>query len=235
MISVVIPVFNEEELLEESVRRVAAHLAQLAVPFEVLAISNGSTDRTNEIGPKLQATMPEFRFFQLDERGGGRAFIRGVRESRGDVIVTLDIDLSSGLNFLNYASELMKFGDMVIGSKTFGSQRRTFMRVFGSYTYIIFTQLLLDMTITDYSMGYKAFRREQILPALEHLDPWTGYIFELALFLNLKGKSLIQIGIDCNDTRPSRFNIWHEGYYRFRHLAKCWRMVKDRSSWFYRV
>jgi hypothetical protein len=125
--------------------------------------------------------------------------------------------------------------EMVIGSKTFGSQRRTPLRILGSQLYVMFTQLFFGLAITDFSMGAKAFRRSAIRPALQFTDRWTGYVLELALFLNHRGRRIIQLGVDCNDTRKSRFSLLHEGLYRYSHLWRCFKKMKDPASWYNQV
>lgn len=231
MLSILIPVYNEEALLEQSVQRIHRHLEASGIAHEVLVTSNGSTDRTAAIGGQLAASHSWFRFFDLRERSVGKAFVNGVQNARGEYIVCVDIDLSIELNFLDYAADLLKFADMVAGSKTMGRQRRGLIRVLGSQLYILFTLALFDLTLSDYSMGAKAFRRESILEALPHLDDWTGYVFELALFLKNRGRKIIQIGVDCEDTRKSRFNLIHEGFYRYRHLFLTHRRSRMPGSW----
>lgn len=235
MLSILIPVYNEEALLEASVLKVHSYLEQRKLEHEIIVTSNGSTDQTVAIGARLQQAQPWFRFFSLPERSVGQAFRNGVVQAKGDFIVCLDIDLSSELTFLEYSSELLRHADMLVGSKTMGHQRRSLARVIGSQLYILCTFALFDLTISDYSMGAKAFRREAALPALEHLDDWTGYMFELCLYLQNHGKKIIQIGIDCDDRRKSRFNLLHEGIYRYRHLLQCWRKSRDKTSWLYRM
>jgi len=112
-----------------------------------------------------------------------------------------------------------------------GSQRRSFVRVLGSQLYIGLTNLLFDLTVSDYSIGSKAFRRSSILPALEHIDAWTGHMFELSIYLKQRGKRIIQVGIDCDDRRKSHFNLIHEGLFRYWHLYRCRRELKKQGSW----
>lgn len=226
MLSVLIPVYNEEQLLQTSSERVHMFLAERGVEHEIIIVSNGSTDRTVELGELAAAQHDWLRFFSIPEKGPGRAFKVGVRAAKGEVIATLDIDLSSDLNFLNYSLDLMRYADMVVGSKTMGDQRRSLVRVLGSQSYILFTQLLFDLTISDYSIGCKAVKRSIVLPLLETLDDWTGYMFELSLHHRVQGLKLIQVGIDCDDRRASRFNIWHEALYRYRHLYRCWQRLR---------
>lgn len=233
MISIIIPVYNEEEILEANSLRVHDYLTERSIEHEVIVVSNGSTDRTNEIGKMLEQQHPWFRFFILPEKGPGRAFVHAVKESRYEYLITLDADLSSELLFIDYAKDLLSYGHMLVGSKSMGKQHRSLFRVLGSQFYLSLTLWCFQLTISDYSMGCKAFKRSHILTALPHLNPWTGYILELALFLNAKGKRVLQIGIECNDTRKSRFNIIHEGFYRFAHLYRSRKKIRDRSSWFH--
>lgn len=231
MLSVLIPVYNEEELIEQSALRIHDHLSRSQIDHEVIVTSNGSNDRTVEIGRRLESQYSWFRLKDLPEKSVGKAFVTGVREARGEFVVSMDADLSVELTFLDFAHELLKHAGMVVGSKTMGRQRRSFFRVFASQFYIFFTYLLFDLTISDYSMAAKAFRRESILPALDHLDSWTGYTFELALFLHGRNEKIIQVGVDCDDRRPSRFRLLHEGFYRYAHLYRCARERRRPGSW----
>lgn len=235
MLSVIIPVFNEEEILEQSVLKIHNHLSQRGLPYEVLVTSNGSQDRTCEIGERLMREHPWFRFFQLPERGVGRAFVKNVTEAKGEFLVSLDIDLPAELAFIDYAHELLKHCDMVIGSKTMGDQKRALPRVLGSQFYILFAQLFFHLTVSDYAPSTKAFRRSLVLPTLPYLDPWTGYVFELCVYCRIHGRKVLQIGVDCEDQRKSRFNLLHEGWYRYRHLFQCRRLLRDKSSWLHKT
>jgi len=233
MISFLIPVYNEETLLENTVSTVSEYAERCGLDYEIIVVDNGSTDATLPIGEDLAAKHDFFRIFHLDERSVGKAFVLGVESANGEIVISLDADLSSDLTFIDYVSELDLHFDMLVGSKTMGNQRRTVTRIVGSFLYIFFTQVVFDMSISDFSLGAKAYRREAILEALPHLDDWTGYVFELCLFLNLRAKRVIQVGINCEDTRKSRFNLLHEGLYRYAHLYRCWRRVRDKQSWFH--
>ena len=229
-LSILIPVFNEEELLSSTATTLKSYLESRVSDFELVVVNNGSTDRTAAIGAELQATYPWFRFFSLDEQGPGRAFVRAVREARGEYLISLDADLSGELCFIDYSLDLLRHTDMLVGSKSMGKQQRSFVRVVASQVYILFTQLLFGLTISDYSIGAKAFRRSSILDQLDGLDPWTGYILELVLRLERNGKRVLQVGINCSDSRQSRFNLLHEGLYRYRHLFQSWRRLRKSGE-----
>ncbi len=231
MISVILPVYNEESVLESSIKTLMSFFCRISEEYELIIVSNGSTDRTNEIALSLQRQFQNVRYFHLSARSVGMAFVKGVQESAGDRIISLDIDLSSEIEFIEYAINLLHYADMVVGSKTMGNQKRSTIRILASQIYILFTQLLFDLTISDYSIGCKAYRKNAILGALPHLDNWTGYVFELCVYLRQRNARIIQIGIDCNDNRKSHFNLLHEGFYRYYHLFRVWFKLKTGKFW----
>ena len=142
MLTIFIPVYNEEEILAQSAHTVADYLTKRGISFEIVVVDNGSHDCTAEIGKALAQAESWFRFFSLPERGAGRAFACGVREAQGDCIIALDVDLSSDMIFIDYALDLLKYSEMVVGSKTMGQQRRTLLRVLGSQAYILCSMML---------------------------------------------------------------------------------------------
>jgi glycosyltransferase involved in cell wall biosynthesis len=235
MLSVLIPVYNEETILESSVLTVHNYLEERAVIHEIIVANNGSTDGTKNIGERLAQEYPWLHFYTLSERGVGKAFVESVKRAKGEYLLSLDIDLSSELTFIDFAQDLLDYCDMVVGSKTMGNQRRTVMRVLASQMYILFSQVFFQLTISDYSIGCKAYKKSAIVNALSHLDHWTGYVFELCLFLRLRGKRVLQVGIDCDDTRKSHFSLLHEGVYRYSHLFRCFRRLKDKTSWLHKA
>lgn len=230
-LTVFIPAYNEAAILERNTQRLHTYLAERGIEHEILVISNGSSDNTDIIGYKMSEHYGWFRFESLKERGAGRALACGLQMAKGDLFLTLDMDLSSDLIFIDYSLQLLNYADLVVGSKTIGSQRRSPLRVLASQTYILFANLLFDITISDYSIGCKAFQRSIIAPIAKELDPWTGQFFEIALYCKQQGKHIVQVGIDCDDRRQSHFNLVHEGLYRYWHLLKTWWRCRHSKSW----
>lgn len=236
MISIVIPVYNEEEVLEKNLEKLKSYLSQKANrPFEILVVDNGSVDKTAEICQRVQANSGGwFRYFKIPERSVGKAFAKGVREAKYDFIISQDADLSTNLDFIDEAEHLLQISSMVVGSKTLGNQKRSLTRVIGSQVYLAITQMLFRMTLTDFSMGAKAYRKKDILHILDDIDFWTAYVFEIAVYLTAHHRKILQVGVNCVDQRVSRFNIWHEGFYRYSNLFKVWRRLKNPKSWYHK-
>ncbi|MDX6355057.1 MAG: hypothetical protein QOF98_1960, partial [Streptomyces sp.] len=74
VLDVVIPVYNEEDDLEQCVRRLHAHLSgTFPYPFRITIADNASTDRTPDVSRALAAELAEVRAFRLEQKGRGRA------------------------------------------------------------------------------------------------------------------------------------------------------------------
>lgn len=93
-ITVVIPCLNEEQGIEQVLRRMPAFVDQ------VIVVDNGSTDRTSEVARALGAEV-----IREDVRGYGRSYKRGFRDATGDIIVTLDGDHSYPPDAISYLIE----------------------------------------------------------------------------------------------------------------------------------
>ena len=88
-VTVLIPAFNEERVIERSVRRV---LESRDVTVEVIVIDDGSKDRTGEIVRTVFADEPRVRLLTLENGGKARALNQGLEQVRGDIVIALDAD-----------------------------------------------------------------------------------------------------------------------------------------------
>ena len=221
-LSVIIPVLNEEDVIEANTATLVKHLETLGRPYEVLLISNGSTDRTCPLGEKLAREHQAVRFFEVPEKGVGRAFAMGVMAARHDLIVSVDMDLSIDLGFIGRALDLLADCQIVVGSKKMGNQQRALWRKAGSTAFIITVRLLLGLPFEDYSIAAKAYRREVVLAHLDQIDHGTSYVLDILYHALAEGGRAVEIPVYCEDYRTSRFNLIHEALYRFRNVFRLW-------------
>ena len=225
-LTVFVPVFNEEGLLSKNTRRLHQYLESLEIPYEIIIGSNGSTDRTVRIAGELCQQYPEVRFFHLAEKGVGRAFKEGVKIAGYDRIVTVDMDLSIKLDFISEAFRLLDQYDMVIGSKITGTQKRAWIRRLASISFIRLAKVLLRINFHDYSIAAKGYRKGLVERYLPFLDDKTFYVVEIICRAYQDGKTLREIPVECEDRRESRFNLIHEGVYKFYKLFRLWLLKK---------
>ncbi len=168
-LTVVIPAYNEEATIAETVRRVqAADIGDLAL--EVIVVDDGSTDRTREILRALPGIVP---IFHERNRGKGGAVKTGFAAARGDVVLIQDADLEYDPRDYKAILQPLVEGraQAVMGSRFaferprffFGEAKSPFFTHYvGNLTIIALTNLLYRNDATDYEGGYKAFSKRLI-------------------------------------------------------------------------
>ena len=221
-LTIFIPVFNEESLMVRNVGELVRFLDRHGTPYEIILGSNGSTDGTVRQGKALSDRNHKIHFFHLDRKGVGTAFREGVKRAAFDRIITVDMDLSIRLDFIPEAFELLDRYDMVIGSKTTGTQKRPWIRKTASESFIVLAKLLLNINFHDYSIAAKGYRKKIVNKYLPFIDDKTFYVVELVYRACREKKRLIEVPVTCVDMRESRFNLIHEGCYKFGNLFLLW-------------
>src|SRR5947208_9146421 len=101
-LTIVMPAFNEAEILETSVKSVVEGVRERRTPFEVVIVENGSTDGTDAIADSLSTSFPEVRVEHRADADYGRALRAGLLSARGEIVVNFDTDFFD-LEFLDAA------------------------------------------------------------------------------------------------------------------------------------
>ena len=117
---------------------------------------------------------------------------------------------------------------MVIGSKVTGNQKRSWVRRLASISFIQLAKVLLRINFHDYSIAAKGYRKKLVEKYLPFLDDKTFYVVEIVCRAYQDGKNLKEIPVKCEDSRGSRFNLIHEGVYKFSNLFRLW-LLKSGS------
>ena len=224
-----LPVYNEEAILVPNTERLLAFLDGLGRDYEIIIGSNGSTDSTTALGVDLSRRFPRVTYFHVPTRGVGHAFREFVRRARHPFLVSLDMDLSVDLSFVPTALDLLETNDIVVGSKKLGNQNRTLFRRLGSDAFLRAVRLLLGIAYEDYSIAAKAFRVETLRRFVDRIDAGSSYVLEICYLTHRAGGRVIQVPVSCEDWRASKFNLWHEAMYKYRHLIRLWLTNRGRS------
>jgi len=161
-LSVIIPVYNEVNNIQEIVKRVQA--TKLAA--EIVVVDDGSQDGTREILQKLDGKK-KVRVILLEQnQGKGTAVVTGMKAARGDVILIQDADLE--YHPRDYPVLLQPIeesvADVVYGSRFLGGSHRVtmFWHMVANKLLTFMTNILYNTILTDMETGYKVFRRKVI-------------------------------------------------------------------------
>jgi glycosyltransferase involved in cell wall biosynthesis len=163
-VSAIIPVFNDRPSLEVALKVSLETLSGITSEFEIIVAEDGSTDGSTGIVRQYEAQDSRIRLLHHDERQGrGRALNRAIRESNGSIVCYYDVDLATAL-----ISAIRDGSDISTGSRLLPASDivRTEGREIASRSYNFLVRLFLGSRIYDHQCGFKAFRRERILPLL---------------------------------------------------------------------
>jgi putative flippase GtrA len=213
VLDIVLPIYNEAECLEQSVRRLTGYLGS-NFPFSavVTIADNASTDATLRIATKLAHEIPGVRVLHLDAKGRGRALKQAWSESGSDVVAYMDIDLSTGLEALLplVAPLISGHSDIAIGTRLARNSRvvRGPKRELISRTYNRLLRTLMKSRFTDAQCGFKAMRGA-LVGVLMPLVEDDGWFFDTELLLIAERNSLRihEVPVDWIDDPDSRVDI----------------------------
>ncbi len=213
-VSVVLPVLNEEKILRASVEILRQFLIDHFLYDSMIVIAdNGSTDQTLNIAQQLMSEYENITTLYLSQRGRGRALKQAWIGNEADVLVYMDIDLSTSLESLtSLVDAIVQDGfDLAVGSRLLPNSKvvgRSVKREVLSRGYVFFIKCLFGSGITDAQCGFKAISNEaahKLMPLIED-NAWF-FDTELLLLAERFGFTRKDIPIVWTDDPDTRVRI----------------------------
>ena len=191
------PAHNEEANLEGLVEEALATLPSIADTFEIIAVNDGSKDRTAEIAARLAAAHPDVVRVVHHEvnRGYGGALRSGFEASRYELLCFTDGDRQFRIADLARLTERMAQPDrpdVVVGYRI--KRADPFIRIAYARTYKLANRIFFGLRVKDVDCACKLFRRE----ALDGVRVESGGAFfsaELLVRTLQKGRSIVEVGV----------------------------------------
>jgi dolichyl-phosphate beta-glucosyltransferase len=161
-LSIVIPAYNEERRLPQTLERVSDYLSRQNYPSEIVVVDDGSRDQTARVVENFERTHSNVRLIRNDHRGKGYTVRKGMLAARGHIVLFSDADLSTPIEDVEKLMPWFERGfDIVIGSREGkGAQRlrEPFYRHLMGRVFNLVVRLLTVRGIEDTQCGFKAFR-----------------------------------------------------------------------------
>ena len=202
--SIVIPIFNEEEILEESTNAIFSLCKRMEIDFEIIFSENGSTDKTKAIAEELTNKHPEIKIISNPEPNYGNALKTGFKIAKNDLVVSFDIDYYSE-SFLSEALKLESEYSGITASKRLGSSEdgRRFIRRLATNFFVILLKTFFGTKLSD-THGMKAIKKTEIEKFLPQVVS-TQDIFDTELLIRIEknGGKIKEIPAKVNEIRPS--------------------------------
>jgi len=179
-LSVIIPVFNEEENLRELAERLMRVLTGMGRTFEIILVDDGSTDRSWEILTELHAKYPQnLRALQFNRNfGQHQAIFAGFQAARGQVMITLDADLQNPPEEIPRLVAKLEEGYDTVGGWREDRQDSWFRRLPSHLVNVVMSKVT-GTRLRDYGCMLRAYRRE-VVDSVNQCQESSSFIPALA-------------------------------------------------------
>ena len=202
--SIVIPIYNEEEIIKESTNAIFAICKRTDLNFEIIFSENGSTDNTIKRVEELAKKYQEIKIISNPNPNYGSALKAGFELAKNDLIISFDIDYYSE-SFLHEALMLDDQYSCITASKRMGLSEdgRRFIRKLATNCFVILLKTLFSTKLSD-THGMKAIKKtdvEKFVPKVVS----TQDIFDTELLIRIEksGGRIKEIPAKVNEIRPS--------------------------------
>jgi dolichyl-phosphate beta-glucosyltransferase len=237
-LSIIIPSYNEEARLPETLRRIAEYLPTLGLRTEVLVVDDGSTDRTAAVAESFRGKLSGLRVLSNGpNRGKGYSVRHGMLESQGDMVLFTDADLSAPIEESSKLLSALNNGyDVAIGSRAMDrSLISTHQSIFREFAGIIFNKIVrivLRLPFVDTQCGFKGFRRErtQIIFEQQRIEGF-GFDPELLYLARHHGLRAIEIPVRWGHSSATTVNMMGDSLKMFLDIfAIRWNSMSGRYA-----
>jgi dolichyl-phosphate beta-glucosyltransferase len=235
-ISIVIPAFEEQDRLDDSVRTVLAYIRDSDFAGELIVVDDGSKDATADVARAVCADFPEVpsKVIRYEEnRGKGYAVKTGLLASEGGIALFSDADLSTPI------AELPKLVDPILADEfdiTFGSRaldrsligtHQPWRREQGGKVFNLIVRTLTGLPFWDTQCGFKAFNMTKFRPLLDKMRiERFGFDVEFLFVARLKGLRLREIAVRWDHDERTKVNVFRDSRRMFNEVREIRRNAK---------
>jgi glycosyltransferase involved in cell wall biosynthesis len=225
--SIVIPAYNEGERLSATLEKVLAYVHSQGWNAEVIVVNDGSRDNTADLVRAFAAKDPILRLVENPgNRGKGYAVRNGILNSRGEIVVFSDADLSSPIEEMpKLLAALADGADIAIGSRwlqaDLQTQRQSLHRQLFGRIFNGLNRTILGLKYKDTQCGFKAFTRraaQKILP-LQRIERW-GFDPEILFLARKFGFRVAEIPVRWGHVGGTRINPVIDGARMFQEMVR---------------
>jgi glycosyltransferase involved in cell wall biosynthesis len=227
-VSVVLPAYNEVNYLAPAVEKTIQALTQFVDSYEIIIAEDGSTDGTAERAQQLAQQYSCVVHIHREKRlGRGTALNNAFRQSRGEVLVYMDLDLATDLKHLKPLVEAISVEgyDFATGSRMLAESKaeRTFSRGFSSKTYNWLVRRMLGSKLHDHQCGFKAFKRESLLGLLGEVEA-THWFWDTEVMVRgyRHGLRIKEIAVEWHSGKDTKVSLAKDAWNMFRQTVGLW-------------
>ena len=229
-ISIIIPAFNEETRLGQTLRAILAYFKEANLPpaAEIIVVDDGSTDRTSRVAQRAFAEFPqiESKVIRYERnRGKGFAVKTGLMRAEGQIALFSDADLSTPIEELHKLIEPIEKGeyDVTFGSRALDrnliEKHQSWRREQSGKIFNLMVRGLTGLPFWDTQCGFKAFRMSKFRPLLGMMGiERFGFDVEFLFVANYRRLRLKEIPVRWKHCEGSKINVFRDSQKMFREI-----------------
>ena len=225
-VSIILPTHNEKENIKEIVTQIHRYVTNNL--YEVIVVDDNSSDGTQEKIKELQREFKDLRLItRKNEKGLPSAIWKGIQESKGDIVVWLDCDLSHPPKYIPKMLEYIGQYDIVCASRYVdqGKDARSFIRILASRIVNLFARLILGIKVRDLTSGFYAVKKEVFSKVKLMQTGFAEYCIRFTYYALRKGFKIKEVGYISPD-REKGISKTQKNFARFlRDGYLCWKEI----------
>ena len=232
VVSVVLPAYNEADVLEPAVTKISQALKEYGCPYEIIIAEDGSTDGTDKKAAMLAETVPFVRHIHGEKRlGRGNALKNTFKKANGEVLVYMDVDLATDIRHLQELVGSIKDEgyDLATGSRLLAESKvqRTKTRTTASKTYNLMVRVILGSKVKDHQCGFKAFRREPLMQLLDEVEA-THWFWDTEIIVRAQrhGYGIKEVPVEWKSGQDTKVHLFKDSWNMFWQIVALWWKLK---------
>jgi glycosyltransferase involved in cell wall biosynthesis len=209
-LSVIVPVYNEEEAIESTIRRLFNSLSQFSFEYEIIIINDGSVDKTEKILNNFNYERVHITKHKIN-KGYGSAIKTGIKLSKYEWILIVDADGTYPIESVGDLIKETASHDLVIGSREKIDNAIQFERRYAKKILNIFASYIAGKKIPDLNSGFRIFKKNIVKKYWELFPSRFSFTSTLTMICMTHGYDTIFVPIDYykrigkSSIRPSHF------------------------------
>ena len=191
-LSIVIPAYNEEGAVKETIDEVREAMDPLGVPYEIIVIDDGSEDRTLEIARETGVKVDTNQV----NTGYGASLKRGIKHAQYEYVAIIDADGTYPPRYLPEMLAMCRDQDMVVGDRGAAMKNVPWVRKPAKWVLNNFASFLAERKLNDLNSGLRVFRKSELVPFIPLLPQKFSFTTTITLCMSCNGKRMIYTPIE---------------------------------------
>lgn len=218
MISVIIPAYNEEKIIINTLKKIDNYLKKKKYIYEIIVVDDASKDGTFQLIEKLRTKNNKIKILKnKTNKGKGYSVKRGVLNAKFDLVLFSDSDLATPVEMLERMLKYTKDYDIIIASRNLRDSiikvKQPWYRVLAGKIFPLLVRMIVLKGIKDTQCGFKMFKKsavKNIFP-LQTFERWC-FDVEILFIAKKLGFKIKEVPVVWVDRRESKMNLIRDSF-----------------------